>query len=209
MVGQPSRSVGQPSRLTKRVSLFPYVEGGQVKFKIVGTGYAEMPANFSPENGTVARAVAVCPVCGAVVDDKTTRRLFQEGLAGQRMVAVVLHKPGTNGKRYRVATEEDLEIFNEAEKYLGDVRAKLMSEWGMDPVPDEPILATPSQTMSGTNRILNYNVNTWGDLFNPRQKLALVTFVEKVREAHKKMVGQPSSVGPYESILSVDKTKIN
>jgi len=200
--GQPS-AVGQPSRLTKKVSLFPYIKDGQVKFKIVGTGYAEMPADFSPENGTVARAVAVCPVCGAVVDDKTTRRLFQEGLAGQRMVAVVLHKPGTNGKRYRIATEEDLEIFNEAEKYLDDVRAKLMIEWGMDPVPDEPILIP----CHDVDRPPMYGMKTWGEIFNARQKLALITFVEKVREAHKKMVGQPSSVDQKNQSFRLTKQK--
>lgn len=28
----------------------------------------------------------------------------------------------------------------------------------------------------------------WGDLFNPRQKLALITFAEKVRKAHQEML---------------------
>ncbi|MGC8816078.1 MAG: DUF1156 domain-containing protein, partial [bacterium] len=73
----------------KKVSLYPYVEGKEVKFKIVGDGYEGWPSNFDPEKGTVSRAVAECLVCGSVVDDKTTRKLFQEGKAGQRMVAVV------------------------------------------------------------------------------------------------------------------------
>ncbi|MCD6570037.1 MAG: DUF1156 domain-containing protein, partial [Deltaproteobacteria bacterium] len=87
----------------KKVSLLPYVEGKRVKFKIVGDGHEKAPSGFDPTNGTVARAVALCPVCGSMVDANTTRRLFQEGKAGQQMVAVVLHKPGTAGKRYRVA----------------------------------------------------------------------------------------------------------
>ena len=32
-----------------------------------------------------------------------------------------------------------------------------------------------------------YGMNTWGDLFNSRQKLALITFVEKVRKVHRKL----------------------
>lgn len=124
----------------KKVSLFSYVENNQVKFKIVGTGYEKMPEDFNPENGTVSRAFAVCPVCGSVVDDKTTRRLFQEGKAGQRMVAVVLHKEGETGKKYRVATDDDLEAYKKAEEYLiKEKREKLMMEWGIDPVPDEPL----------------------------------------------------------------------
>jgi len=170
----------------KKVALYPYVEGKQVKFKIVGTGYEKMPNNFSPEKGTVSRAIVTCPVCKATIDADTTRRLFQEGKSGQRMVAVVLHKPGEQGKKYRLATEKDLEIYKQAEKYLEEKREKLKNEWGIDPVPDEPLVRVP--VSFGVINVWVYGMNTWGDLFNSRQKLALITFVEKVRNAYKKMI---------------------
>ncbi|RLF71964.1 MAG: DNA methylase [Thermoplasmata archaeon] len=175
-------------KANKRVALYPYVDGKEVKFRIVGDGYESMPSGFKPENGTVSRAVATCPVCGHTVKADITRKLFQTGKSGQRMIAVVLHKPGTKGKRYRLATEKDMEIFKEAEKYLEEKREKLMEEWGIDPVPDEP---TPEGKGRGAERafsVRNYALNTWGDLFNPRQKLALITFTEKVRQAYKKMI---------------------
>lgn len=176
----------------KKVALYPYTEGNEVKFKIVADppavaregGYEKMPSDFDPSKGTVSRAIAVCPVCGSVVDDKTTRKLFQEGKAGERMVAVVLHKPGTVGKRYRLATEKDLEVFKEAERYLEEKRQKLMEEWGIDPVPDEEILKKCHEV----DRMPMYGMNKWGDLFNSRQKLALITFTEKVRLAYQKMI---------------------
>jgi len=168
----------------KKVSLYPYVQGKAVEFKIVGTGYEKMPEDFDPEKGTVSRAIAVCPVCGSTVDDKTTRKLFQTGEAEQRMVAVVLHKPGEKGKRYRLATDRDLEIFNSAERYLEEKRAKLREEWGIDPVPDEEL--PPKETLGF--RVQRYGMLKWGDLFNSRQKLALITFIEKVKLAHKKMI---------------------
>jgi len=68
----------------KKISLYPFVEGKKVKFKIVGDGYEEMPKGFDPSKGTVSRAIATCPVCGYTVDDKTTRKLFQEGKSGPR-----------------------------------------------------------------------------------------------------------------------------
>ncbi|MBE3129083.1 MAG: DUF1156 domain-containing protein [Actinobacteria bacterium] len=74
----------------KKVALFTYIEGKRVYFKIVGDGYEKMPLEFNPSQGTIAKAVAICPVCGNVIDAKTTRKLFQEGKAGQRMVAVLL-----------------------------------------------------------------------------------------------------------------------
>lgn len=167
----------------KKVSLFPYIEGKEVKFKIVGTGYEPMPKGFEPEQGTVSRAHAKCLVCGAVVDDETTRRLFQEGRDGQRMIAVVLTS-GNTGKKYRVATEKDVEVFREAERYLEEKREKLMEEWGIDPVPDEHL--PPKETLGF--RVQRYGILKWGDLFNSRQKLALITFTEKVRLAYKKMI---------------------
>jgi len=170
----------------KKVSLFPYAEGKEVKFKIVGDGYEKMPDDFDPEKGTVSRAIAVCPVCGYTIDDKNTRELFQEGKAGKRMVAVVLHKPGTEGKRYRLAKEKDMEIFKKAEKYLEEKREKLMEEWGIDPVPDEEM--PPKETLGfGVQR---YKMLKWGDLFNSRQKLALITFTEKVRQAYERMIDE-------------------
>jgi len=168
----------------RKVALYPYVEGNEVKFKIVGDGYEKMPEGFEPSKGTISSAIATCPVCGSVVDDKTTRKLFREGKAGERMVAVVLHKPGTNGKRYRLATERDIQIFREAQKYLKEKRAKLMEEWGIDPVPDEEILKKCHEV----DRMPMYGMLKWGDLFNSRQKLALITFTEKVRLAYKKMI---------------------
>lgn len=170
----------------KNVSLFPYVEGKEVKFKIVGTGYELMPSGFKPEEGTVLRAHAKCLVCGGVVDDKTTRKLFQEGKASQRMIAVVLHRPGNQGKIYRLATERDMEVFKETEKYLEEKRAILMDEWGMDPVPDEELRRVP--VTFGVINVWVYGMLKWGDLFNTRQKLALIIFTEKVRMSYKKML---------------------
>jgi len=170
----------------KKVSLYPYVEGKEVRFKIVGDGYEKILEGFDPSKGTVSRAIATCPVCGYTVDAQTTRKLFQEGKSGQRMVAVVLHKPRTAGKRYRLAMAKDIEIFREAEKYLEEKREKLMEEWGIDPVPDEPLVRVP--VTFGVINVWVYGMNTWGDLFNSRQKLALITFTEKVRLAYKKMI---------------------
>ena len=166
----------------KNVVLFPYIEEKEVKFMIVGDDYEKMPLGFNPTQGTVARAVAICPVCGAVIDAKTTRKLFQERRAGQRMVTVILHHPRKQGKIYRIAKEEDLEVFRKTEKCLEKKRTKLMGERGFDPVPDEKI-----PLMSGVFNVPIYGMHKWGDLFNSRQKLALITFIEKVRLSYHKM----------------------
>jgi putative DNA methylase len=167
----------------KKVALKPYVKDKRVEFEIVGQDN-NFPSDFEPEKGTISRAIATCLVCGSPQDDKTVRKLFQDGKAGQRMVAIVLHHPLKKGKIYRLATEKDLEVFEEAEKYLEEKRKKLMDEWGIDPVPDEPL--PPKETLGF--RVQRYGMLKWGDLFNSRQKLALITFTEKVRLAYNKMI---------------------
>jgi len=171
----------------RKIALRPYVRNGKVEFEIVGQD-KPFPGNFNPEKGTVSRAIATCLVCGSVIKDDKVRKLFQEGRSGQRMVAVVLYNPKRQGKFYRLADKRDLELFKQAEGYLEEKRNKLMEEWGIDPVPDEP---TPLGKGKGAERafsVRNFGLNTWGDLFNSRQKLALITFTEKVRLAYQKML---------------------
>jgi Adenine-specific DNA methylase containing a Zn-ribbon len=167
----------------RKIALRPCVKDGRVEFEIVGQE-SPFPKDFDPEKGTVSRAIATCLVCDSVVDDNKVRQLFQNGKAGQRMVAVVLHKKGQSGKFYRLAKAEDLKAYRQAEEYLKEKRAKLMEEWGMDPVPDEEL--PPKETLGF--RVQRYGMTKWGDLFNSRQKLALITFTEKVRLAYKKMI---------------------
>lgn len=88
-------------------------------------------------------------------------------------------------KKYRLAIEKDMEIFKEAERYLEEKGEKLMMEWVIDPVPDEDMNVNDPTTVAGRG----YGIKKWGDLFNSRQKLALITFVEKVRELGNRDLG--------------------
>jgi adenine-specific DNA methylase len=169
----------------KKIALKPYIKNGRVEFEIVGQD-KPFPKDFEPEKGTISRAIAYCLVCGSTQDDRTVRKLFQDGKASQRMVAVVIHHPRAKGKIYRLAAEKDFKAFKSAEKYLEEKRKKLMDEWGIDPVPDEPMNTDDPTTIAGRG----YGVTKWGDLFNLRQKLALIAFVEKVKQAHEKMLAE-------------------
>ena len=166
------------------LKLIPNREAQRVDVKIVGANGE--PIDFSPEEGTVSRAHVRCPLCGGTIDDKTTRRLFREGKSGQRLMAVVLHHPKRTGKTYRLPSKRDLEAYHAAETALEHKRARLREEWGIEPVPDEEII-TPCHEV---DRPPMYGMPTWGDLFNVRQKLALITFADKVRQAHAHLLSQ-------------------
>ncbi len=200
----------------RRIALRPVVHGpGQpVEFEIVARGdkvgvvagrspdvaagarpatlYQPWPAGFDPSRGTVRRAVVVCPACGSSIPATETRRLFRaagangRSPAGQRMVAVVCTREGQRGKFYRRPTPADLEAFRAAETALAEKQAALRTAWGLEPVPDEPL--PPRGTLGF--RVQGYAIETWGDLFNPRQQLALLTFTDAVRHAHRQMLAR-------------------
>lgn len=170
----------------KKVALYPYVKNRKVLFKIVGDGYEPIPTDFDPSEGSVSRAIVTCPSCGASMVAKDTHKLFQEGKASQQMIAVVSYRPGENGKRYRLAEQKDLDVFAEAKEYLLKKIPLLREEWGIEPIPDEPIPPKKSHRAVGSQLPI-YGFSTWGDLFNSRQQLLLVTFCEKVRASYEKM----------------------
>lgn len=173
-----------------KIALFPDIdtENERIEFKIVGTGYLSFPAGFVPERGTVSRAIVTCPLCGSTIEASVTRNLFIEKKSRQRMIAVVTHKAGHSGKQYRTATQEDTNIFSGLENALHRKRQELLARFDMDFIPDEP---TPEGGGQGAERafsVRNYGLETWGDLFNSRQKLTLITFADKIRQAHTSML---------------------
>ena len=174
----------------REIALFPYNVNDDIQFRLVGTGHAEIPNGFDPAKGTISSAIVTCPFCKSTISAKQTRRLFQEGHAGERLLVVATKHPKRSGKQYRLATEKDVEIFSAAQEYLSTKRESLKTAWGIDPVPDEP---TPTIKGPGAERgisLHNYNFKTWGDLFNIRQQLSLVILIEKIQVASTDMLAQ-------------------
>ncbi len=171
---------------TRKIALFPHVVNKTVRFKIVGDG-AELPEGFDPKKGTVSRGIATCLVCGYVVDGKKIKELFAERKNGETLNAVILNSAGKPGKKYRVASPKDLGVFTKAQLKLAERQNVLREKLGMSPVPDEP---TPEGRGRGAERafsLRSYSMNTWGELFNDRQKLVLLVFLEKILDAHEKI----------------------
>jgi adenine-specific DNA methylase len=90
------------------------------------------------------------------------------------MTAVVTVKPGQTGKKYRPAFDADMQAFQQAAKALKEH----VQKYGPNSVPQEPL--PPVGTLG--LRVNNYGLTKWGDLFNTRQALALITFGGFIRQ---------------------------
>ena len=145
---------------------------------------------FSPrsekevEGGTVARGSATCPVTGYTTPVASVRKQMKErkgGASDARLFCVVTTQPGRRGRRYRLPTEADREITIRASKELE--RRKNAHSGALSLVPDE---LTPRGGGSGAGRAFsqrNYGMEEFGDLFTPRQLLALTTLARLSRQA--------------------------
>lgn len=147
-------------------------------------------------NGTVTRAKATCPACHIVLPPERVRAQLaqQRGgadvlfdakgnrIGGARLLAVVMLRPGEQGRHYRLPTERDYQAVWKAQKRL----KAILDGWerdgkkGLCPIPDEP---TPAGGGSGAGRALSvqkYGMMTFGDLFTARQKLCLMNLTYQI-----------------------------
>jgi len=156
----------------KKIAYRPIIDkkNKKVDFEILNGDMAD----FDPDDYTVTRADAKCLICGQITKADLTRKLAKEGKMGERLIAVVLHHPRKSGKTYRIATKKDFDIYLTAKKYL-DEKIKHW-QWIDNPIPDEKIFYDPACLW-----VVLYGILTWDKLFNDRQKLALITFLEKIK----------------------------
>jgi len=131
------------------------------------------------------RFSATCPICGYTTPYKRVReqlRAKNGGTHDARLLAVIMLKP--DGTRdFRVPNKNDFDAISEAEKELKKIK-RLSNNFSV--VPDEPY----PDWYSGVFNPGLYNIKTYGDLFNVRQSLALITFCKLIREAHKKIMDE-------------------
>lgn len=141
--------------------------------------------------GTVSRGNATCPACGTVLRVERVRAqlsaqrsgadaVFNERgrrIGGARLLTVVTLRPGEQGRHYRPPTELDYESVHRAAEALAEQTRRPLPD-GLSPIPDEPF--PQNDTRAFTPSI--YGIQTWGDLFTARQKLALMTLARAVRQ---------------------------
>lgn len=176
---------------------FELLEGSRLKQTIA--------EGFEPNRGTISRANAKCLICDQITKAKQVRQLSREGKMGERLVVVVLNNPNEPGKRYRLANEKDIELIEQAEIQL----SKKIENWQFleSPLPIEKI---PVERKTGSSgfRILLYGFETWMDLFNKRQLLSLISFLEKIKNKRKEILKECNELKKYNENLDFDSNQL-
>jgi len=140
-------------------------------------------------DGTVKRGSATCPCCGyttPVTSVRTQLKTRRGGAHDARLFAVVTMRVGTQGRLYRHPTAADSDAIRhtaaELERRQSESRRNPDGR-GLSLVPDEPISPNELRRIS----VPLYGMLCWGDLFAPRQALALSTLARLVRESRDQL----------------------
>jgi putative DNA methylase len=168
------------SKAGKESYVDPVIEGDSYRFEVrVGTPPA------SAKGGTTAgkRSAFICLLSGVPVDYNYIRAEGQAGRMGQRLMAVVAE--GARGRVYLSPTQEQI-----------DVAGSAQPDWApeMD-LPNNPRdFKTP-----------NYGLGKFGDLFTPRQLVALSTFTDLVQEAITRVRKDALAAGMSDDGVGLDQ----
>ncbi len=167
------------SKVGKEAYVAPVVDGDNYHFTVkIGT-----PPE-SAKGGTTAgkRAAFICLMSGSPVDYKHIRSEGSAGRMGQRLMGIVAE--GKKGRVYLSPTDEQLAVALQARP-----------EWSPEmSLPNNPRdFKTP-----------NYGLDKFGDLFTPRQLVALTTFSNLVGEAIARCREDALSAGIADDGIGLD-----
>lgn len=151
----------------KRIALAMDVDRDR---KTVTFGIVRDKAIPRTEGTMQSRGNVRCIYCEQVTPVDKIREAGRAGKLGARMVAVILETP--NGKDYRPVEETDLAAFREA----AALEVERPGEFILQELAE--VDGTESCAVQHPNiRVHPYGLKTWGSLYNPRQLLAMQTFI--------------------------------
>lgn len=158
------------SKAGKESFVDPIIEGDSYRFSVRNSKPPE-----SAKAGTTAgkRSAFLCLLSGVAIDYNYIRAEGKAGRIGQKLMAVVAE--GSKGRVYLAPTQE-----------MEALAVQAQPSWRPETqLPDNPRdFKTP-----------NYGMASFGDLFTPRQLVALTTFSDLVQEAREKIKADALAAG--------------
>ena len=185
--------VAKRKRSSVSIELRPNVER-----KTIGLAIVERPEAGSDE-GTARRGSVTCPCCHFTTAAVNVRKQFANragGAGDARMLAVVSAKDARgDGKSYRLASAADLAAVHAASAALSRKTDFL--------APNEPL-----PYLRSIFNIKLLGVDSWGDLFSPRQKLQLTTFGSAIVRAGTMLRETGELAEPTMTLLAIALDKM-
>lgn len=120
--------------------------------------------------GTNRRSAATCPRCGYTTKRSNIELQAKRGVLGEMLIAVV-ERDGEGNRRYRLPSRSDVAAFAAAQEDLASRIRRDATRYGLE--EELPYLRS-------IFNVRVYGIDTWGKLFNNRQRLALLSFSDIV-----------------------------
>ncbi|CAH2575567.1 hypothetical protein PRNO82_05042 (plasmid) [Planktothrix rubescens] len=150
-------------------------DDNKISERDVRTAADNIELEYDPDTTTtISRGVGKCPNCGNVIDDDVIKSQAQNGNFGYQLYAVA-YKKGKGILEFRIPDSIDFDGIDKAENYINQ---KLLDFNSNDVVPKVDIPHGQE-----TERLFSIAIDRWDKVFNPRQLLTLVTYVEIINEA--------------------------
>lgn len=162
------RSFVLSNKKGKEAWVEPVIQGNDYKFE-VRTGKKPKEAF----DGTVVRTGGTCIMSKTAMPFKYIREEGQAGRIGQRLMAVVLE-----GKKSRIYISPTQEMIDAAEAAKPDWK------------PSHSLPLNPRDFKTP-----NYGMDSFGDLFTPRQLASLTTFSDLINEIRVRIINDAKSAG--------------
>ncbi|WP_228049892.1 DUF1156 domain-containing protein [Tychonema sp. LEGE 06208] len=162
-----------PNREQKRVD-FELVKGKKGKDTTIQTDAGEYDPS---DTATMGRGVAKCPNCDHVIDNEFTYEQSRTIGMGHQIYAVA-YRRGEGSLEFRLPQAIDLNILEKVQDFLD----KNLTHWedlGIFPNVNIPY----GHQFAERSSFLRQGIDRWDKVFNPRQLLTLVTYVEIINEA--------------------------
>jgi putative DNA methylase len=163
-----------PNLLEKRVD-FELIKGRKGKGNTIETEAGDFdPDVFS----TIGRGVGKCVNCSNIIEDDYIKKEAQTKGLGHQLYAVAF-KQGKGSLEFRLPNEIDLDGVKKAENYLQENLERYNLE---QLIPDIDIISGEK-----TKELIRIGIEKWHQLFNSRQLLTLITYVEIINDAKLKI----------------------
>lgn len=143
----------------KQIYLSPIIIANNISF--------EIKRGVCETEGFASRGNLKCPCCGSITDVKKIKEQSVAGELKQRLIAVIYE--GSNSKEYRLPRKDEIDVI------------KLLPE--NIEVPSEDM-----QRNSAGGDTFSWGISKWGQLFAPRQLLAIHTLISNLNSLKQEIL---------------------